>query len=479
MNRFRRTSTVSGIRWAIYAGLAAALSVARISGPSAVWSGDSGGYKSESALHDWRRLSESFSGNSTRPWPIVLPFELIGDASAIVNFQFAIYGASSILMIEMWRRKIGSDLVFPIVAAVVVSSPFLISFNFQILSESLSLSMWFTYSALVAKSLSSNSSWRNNQLLILCLLWMSVLICLTRPLHAVVIGPVSLVVILRQSLVGAETKRAKGLWLILFVIPAVVCSAAYTSSYNARLHAYWSNGVSRETVSLAYMLSDYSIISSDLVEEVPVLRTPPACVSAEFPLDDDPSQIWTFLHFVRDECPEAREWAVLGLEAVGRFLILHPAVTLRYLMSVAPSSLAWPSLTAFWTPIPSDLHRHLLGSEWAAVGGVDNESRSGPGFSFPLLWFLPAVIFVARLRLEHGAVTRVPALNGFQRISIVSVLLLALSVWAVSLLLVPSTSLEMARLTMVPVTLFHLVAAAMTGRSAQRLPNRGARDDAR
>lgn len=479
MNRFRRTSKVSGIRWAIYAGFAAALSVARISGPSAVWSGDSGGYKSEAALHDWGRLAESFSGNSTRPWTIVLPFELIGHASAIVNFQFAVYGATSVLMIEMWRRKIGSDLVFPIIAIIVVSSPFLVSFNFQILSESLSLSMWFTYSALVAKILSCSSSWRLNQLWILCLLCVSVLICLTRPIHAVVIGPVSLVLILQRSFVGAETNRTKGLWLILFVIPAVVSSAVYISSYNSRLHEYWSYGVSREAVSLAYMLSDYSTISNDLVKEVPMLRTPPACVSAEFPLDDDPSQIWTFLHFVRDECPEAREWAALGLEAVGRFLLLHPAVTLRYLLSVAPSSLAWPSLTAFWTPIPSDLHRHLLGSEWTAVGGVVNESRSGPGFSFPVLWFLPAVSFFARLRLGHGAVTRVPALNGFQRISIAFVLVLALSVWAVSLLLVPSTSIEMARLTIVPVTLFHLFAAAMTGRSAQGFSNRWVRDDPR
>lgn len=434
--------------WAIYL-LSGAVSY--FSGPGPVLSGDSGGYKSELLKHDWERVLSSFSGRTTRPWPIVAVYEAIGSIEIIVLLQFLILlAAGSFWLYRVTRLElsIGAERICLLASVVILGSPFVWTFAFQILSEALTLSF-----ALVALSLVLGLMEKQNHTR-WTLFHGTVLISSTlRPQFLLVWIPIYALLILRTVRIS-RVRTILQMALALGVITAVL-------GWWSQNADYWREGIPREAVSAAYYLSENSPISSQVFDEMSVSRTIPACISLSEVLSDDPSEIWTWLSKVRD-CPSGKVWAIDFSERYTRHLVARPELLWKYLVWSVPRTFGNPDISSPQVSvIPKFLTDTLMGSSSTGqIGGTRlaaNNLEPKVFYDALILGFILSLAYRAaakRLRLSDAEMRDVP----YQYILLAVGLLI---VGTFGSLAMTSTDLEMARLGLPSNILFRLVVVLM------------------
>ena len=221
---------------------------------------------------------------------------------------------------------------------------------------------------------------------------------------------------------------------------------------------FWREGPSKEAVSVAYFLSEYSPISSQIFDELSVSRTIPSCISISRVFDTDPSEIWTWLGKVRD-CPTGKVWAIDFSKRYTRHLVSRPELLWKYLVWSVPQTFGDPGpLSPQVSVMPKFLTDTVMGSSSIGlIGGTRKYTEPKVFYDTLFLGFFLSLTYqitAKKLKLSHREIRYVP----YQYI------VLAVGFFLVGTfgsLAMASTSIEMARIGLPSNVLFRLVVVLM------------------
>jgi hypothetical protein len=420
--------------------------VSFISGPGPVLSGDSGGYKSELLKHDWSRVLSSFSGKTTRSWPIITFYELVGSTELIVICQFLLMLMAGLYWLHRVTRlnlSAGVEKVCLLVSVLILGSPFVWTFSFQILSEAMTLSFALvavsTLLALTEKQ--THTRW--------ALFHGAVLVSATLRPQFLLVWILSYAILILQASKMSKIRALYEVGLSLAVVTAVLGWWSHNADY-------WRESTPREAVSTAYYLSEYSPISNKIFEELSVADTIPPCISISKVISDEPSEIWNWLGKVRD-CPMGKTWASEFSGHYMKHLVSRPELLWQYLAWSVPRTFGDPGVSSPQISVfPEVLTKTVMGStSTGQVGGVNSPTNN----STPKI-FYDALFFLFFVSLGYEVIVTKRKLFGESRYS--PNLYIALSVGFLFVgvfgsLAMASTDLEMARLGLPANVLFRLV----------------------
>lgn len=414
--------------------------VALAMGPGPGWVGDSVSYKDPSMAHDLQSAVDSILGQHSRPWPVVVLFEAVGDLRAIVLVQTAIACAASIYLTLGFFVVTGSArraLIGALVALTVLLSPWFISFTTLVLSESLTLS-----AITVALGAAIRICVRPTSMRIVVLLVSGMTALFIRPLLAPVF--VVLLFVLVRSM--ARTREHRGHLMLLVAASAVVAvtvTAWWTTSVAfARASYPWP------AVSAAYNLSDYSPLAPALRATLQAENPTPDCFPIDAGLAADGRSIWTPLYALHGNdggpgCPAGVAWSDTFTRWQAVYLLEHPSELVGFAAWALPRSLSSPQTPAGISVVPRPVTEALLGTMQPAystgtraVGTVDPHLSADPAL---LLLGLGTIAALAvRPRPSRGRLLVAGAGIGVAWAALVTAILGAVAI--------PSNLLEMARI---------------------------------
>lgn len=417
-------------------------------GPGSIPSGDSDGYRNPALPHDFSRLILSISGNWYRSPAIVGPYELIGNDDGIVFFQFFLSWISSLSLywaISSFFQNLKLALVIAITSELVLLSPFVISWNWLILSESITISFVVLSLSFLLFYLKTS-----RKLYMLIVVFCAGYAIFIRPQLALIYIPAFAVLVL------FAIKNWK-LFLKNFVLLALTISITYISSlwWNSNFE-FWRTQLPRSVFTAVHTMSGMSPIAEEIREAVDVELPPPSCFT--IPNDeDDVNELIT----ENSKCSPAKTWSEEYVQWLPKFLLSNPKTLLLDIAWSTPKAIASPALPAGFSPIPTPLTEIVMGNQSISwVGGnrpIGNTSEAF--YSDLLLGLVPflglAFIYRARKNWKFTEFRK-----GFL---LYMVAVLALITATTGAIMLPSSALEIARIGSSAAVMFRLALIVSIG----------------
>lgn len=443
--------------WIPWALLAVALATAGLTHPHLIFHGDLPGYANAADGVDWKRIWESLwpagayytdaygtpiasFDHQIRPWPAVVFLELTGAGSATLGVGLLLYALAGGLLlftlakIDAVPRAIGIATLLA-TALLLASSP-VVLFQMLAASEGLTISLCIaSLASIVALSTgSSRTGW-----------WIALLVSgslagLVRPQLMIVWIPVWV------YLIWLHRDRGRAIVAVLLLASALAGCAvtAWTAAYTSS----WGGGTSRAAVLALYTTSDaFSPVASDIRTAArDELAAPPACfpVTAERRPDPLPA------------CSDAaarNSWAGDYASWYVRHLIKSPPLAIALARQLVPAATTLTVTAPGVSIVPLPVQQILLGGSNEVVndGGEPTKFDAGRTTAWldPIWLGVPVLLALWLAGVAHRWTSR-----GVQPAPVLTVMVvvtvMSLATIVVTTLTLPSTTLEMNRLTVAP-----------------------------
>jgi hypothetical protein len=382
-----------------------------LTGDSRGWSGYEGAGKVPLLTVAW----DSITGRYGRPWPVVIPFAVLGDRGLIVAVQFALACAATIylaramfLVATGWRALTGGILVVALLIA-----PRFAGWHWYILSESITIAATaFMLGAAVR----------------LCRTFTvgAGLVFLAGALVAATLRPqLALIVLAAAVVVCARWWRSRAVFV--FALATVLVLVLAGAWWRANI-ATWHDGTPRPAVTAAYAFSDYSPIARELRAASRAEHPAPACFPVDRGFPADQAVIWQRLNesFNENRCERAVRWSDGFSSWYAGFLARHPVEVLDYAMWALPRALSAPEAPGpGWSMLPAPVAQLLTGSaEHASPGGTRGVAKTQPRMftDVALLLLLgetvAVVVWRRRTRRDQQAILILGLLVGWSAIPV-------------------------------------------------------------
>jgi hypothetical protein len=351
------------LRW-LTVGTVACYLMLYATGPGPMLHGDSAGWFGETGGHTNRDLTvawDSITGQWGRPWPVVVPFEILGDRGLIVAAQLALACLATIylaramfLIVTGWRAPTGGILIVALLVA-----PRFAGWHWYILSESITISATLFMLGAVIRLCRTFTVGPG-------------LVFLAGALIAGTIRPhLAPIVLSAAVVVCARWWRSRAVFA--FATATVLVLVLIAGWWRANI-AVWHRGTPWSAVTAAYDLSDYSPIAGELRAASRAERPAPPCFPVDRGLPADQVVIWEQLteSFVERRCERAVQWSDGFPRWYAGYFVRHPVDALEFSVWALPRALSASEAPApGWSMLPAPAAQLLTGSvEPASPGGT-------------------------------------------------------------------------------------------------------------
>jgi hypothetical protein len=311
--------------------------------PAPVSSGDSGGYR-DSTHRSLEMLAASLRGHTGRPASIIVPFVLFGHDTSIEIAQSIILGlAFTFLILTVYAIPflgVASRSVIAFLLATTVLSQQLVSWNVQILSESLSVSY-----CVLALGCSMRFLLTRRVFWLLLAGGATAFAVTAKPPLFAIFGPVLaalMVTVLWDRRRSASTEghrlvtrpMVKAAGVALTVLAILALSAWYDVRLNDTRFAL---GVPAQEDSIMHLISTDNPISQVMRQSLET-TTIPRCLPLGHPVPIQ--EAFVLEGQLAQMCPSLRAWSVHNYDRwYLQFIVGHPGATRRYLVDLLPFAL--------------------------------------------------------------------------------------------------------------------------------------------